>query len=134
MMKPEILIVDDEEVVLMLIKRLVVKTGLHNTPHLFTNGMEAITYIHNQNIKNQPILVFLDINMPNFDGWEFLEKLKTIPLENQVNVIIITSSVNQSDKTKSKEFNEVIGYIEKPVTEEIMKKVTKIDRIATYFQ
>ncbi|TVP51548.1 MAG: response regulator [Mongoliibacter sp.] len=133
-MKPEILIIDDEEVVLMLIKRLVVKTGLHNTPQLFTNGMEAITFIHEYNTKNQPFLVFLDINMPAFDGWEFLDMLNNTPLENQVNVIIITSSVNQSDKAKSKEFSEVIGYIEKPVTEEMMKEVRKIETIAPYFQ
>lgn len=133
MIKTEILIIDDEEIVLMLIKRLVVKAGLHHEPMLFSNGMNAITFLHDQNKKDQVFLVFLDINMPGFDGWEFLESLDNSKNSNSINVIIITSSVNQSDKFKSKNYPQVIGYIEKPVTEEMMKNIKKIEEVAAYF-
>ncbi|PRY87120.1 response regulator [Mongoliibacter ruber] len=133
-MKPEIIIVDDEEIVLMLIKRLVVRAGLHNAPHLFSNGMDAIAFLHDQNKNDQVFLVFLDINMPGFDGWEFLDSLAISDIRNQVSVVIITSSVNQSDKIKAKSYSQVIGYIEKPVTEEMMQSVTRINKVAEYFQ
>ncbi|MBW3468580.1 response regulator [Arthrospiribacter ruber] len=131
-MKFELLIIDDEEIVLMLIKRLVLKVKLHDNPSTFSNGVEAINYLHASSKPEKAFLIFLDINMPAFDGWEFLEMLSSMPLEGSINVVIITSSVNQSDKNKSKNYKEVIGYIEKPVTEAMMKEVSQIEKIASY--
>jgi CheY-like chemotaxis protein len=133
-MKPDIIIIDDEEIVLMLIKRLVVKAGLHNSPQLFSNGMDGLNYLQSQNGRKSPILIFLDINMPGFDGWEFLELLQTFSLDFPAKVVIITSSVNQSDKVKSKTYGSVIGYIEKPVTEDMMKGVAQLEGISNYFE
>lgn len=132
-MKFELIIIDDEEIVLMLIKRLVLKAKLHDNPSTFSNGMEAIDYLRAGSDPGKEFLIFLDINMPKFDGWEFLDMLQTSAMKSTVNVVIITSSVNQSDKNKSKTYKEVIGYIEKPVTESMMKDVSKIEKISSYF-
>ena len=62
-------------------------------------------------------LIVLDINMPVMNGWEFLDKLNTIAIKPLVKVIIVTSSIDSSDKDKAKEYDQVFEFMEKPLQE-----------------
>ncbi len=63
---------------------------------------------------SKPDLIFLDINMPVMNGWDFLGKMANDGIK--INVIILTSSVNNIDRKMAKKYKNVIGYIEKPAT------------------
>lgn len=96
------------------------------------SGIDAISYLKSS--KNDdgthPDLIFLDINMPCMNGWEFLEEYSKLDKELQSKAIIImlTTSQNPADKLKAMKWDFVSGYLTKPLDED-----TFHDIIEKYF-
>ena len=90
------------------------------------NGIEALDYLKDEK-RIQPELIFLDINMPKMNGWEFLSEYKNLALEKkaQIVVMILTTSANPDDIKRAKEIEEVIGFETKPLSMESMTSVLK---------
>lgn len=112
------LIIDDDQVLITLIRLLVKKNEHFESCKDFQNGKKALDYI--QNILDQeqelPDLILLDLNMPIMDGWEFLDHLSALPLQKEIPVYIVTSSIDPNDIEKSKSYKMIKGYMMKPVT------------------
>lgn len=112
------LIVDDDQVLITLMRLLVKKNEHFENCKDFPNGKKALDFIleaMNQN-NDLPDLILLDINMPIMDGWEFLDELKTINYPNTVPVYIVTSSIDPNDQEKAESYEMIKGYIMKPIT------------------
>lgn len=125
-----ILLVEDDEVDVLTVKRTL--KDLNITNHLVStaNGEEALEYLQNEE-NNRPCIILLDLNMPKMNGIEFLqvvkneENLKTIP------VIVLTTSNQQQDIIESFKFG-VAGYIVKSVDySEFTKAINIIDQYWT---
>lgn len=115
-MEFDIIIVDDNDVDLMLLNRVVDKVFPNHTIKPYLSGLSALDEIfENSSLKNR-IIVLLDINMPEYSGWDFLEMIEGKILEKQVKICIVTSSVNISDKKRAQNFKNVIALLEKPIT------------------
>ncbi len=114
-MKFHLLIVDDDQIILMLHKRIVIREGLGNNPQSFLNGKEALEYIRRNNSSDDTHLVLLDINMPVMNGWEFLEALSSESSEANVHVAIVTSSTDKADLEKSTRYDQVFDFLLKPL-------------------
>ena len=88
------------------------------------SGKEALEYLI---AKEEPCpdLIFLDINMPEMNGWEFLEGYNQLDKELQSQTIInmLTTSENPDDLAKAKMWGIVSGYITKPLTKEMVKDI-----------
>lgn len=110
-------------------EREIRKTTLTTFVLTKNTGKEAIEYIKSKE-DPQPDLIFLDINMPVMNGWEFLEEYNLLDKELQCGAIIImlTTSDNDDDIAKAKAWSFVADYISKPLTKEIME-----DIIVKYF-
>jgi CheY-like chemotaxis protein len=84
------------------------------------------------NEKNdlKPDLIFLDINMPKMNGWEFLIEFSQLDRVIQINtmIMILTTSNNVTDRFRAKAWSFVSGYLTKPLTKEIITDIHK-----TYF-
>ena len=107
-----ILIVEDDMVDVMTIKRAVGQLGITNPLHIESNGEEALRYLSTCN--ELPGLVILDLNMPKMNGTEFLKLIRNNEEYKSLPVVVLTTSKEQQDKLDT--FNLFIsGYMIKPV-------------------
>jgi CheY-like chemotaxis protein len=93
---------------------------------VYENGEEALENLVNE-LKNKerlPEVIFLDLNVPIMDGWEFLDNFCKIPdIEFKTSIYILSSSINPDDINKSKKYSIVKDFIQKPLTEAKFNKL-----------
>jgi CheY-like chemotaxis protein len=128
----KILIVDDDEITCFLNKVCLEDIDIAEEIDYVHDGLQALKYIkENCSIEtiqrtDCPDLIFLDINMPMMNGFEFLEEFKRLDNSslNRIYIVLLTSSVSPKDiQEAAKHANNLKGYITKPLTEESVKKV-----------
>ena len=108
-----ILLVEDDRVDAMTVKRALREIDVTNTLHRVGNGEEALAYLREPD-NERPGIILLDLNMPRMGGLEFLEAARQDNLINRIPVIILTTSKEQVDKYESFDLG-VAGYMVKPV-------------------
>lgn len=109
----DITLIDDDEIANFINKKLL---AAHNFEHISTYNDPLIAVKELRN--HSPNIILLDINMPKMDGFELLCHLKENNLCPNTKVFVLTSSNRESDSKKAQEFEQVIGYIEKPLDAE----------------
>lgn len=121
-MRMKTYLIDDDNLGLYLTEQLLRTEGFSNTICSFLSAKEAFdSLVHDQESKEQKV-VFLDLNMPLMNGWQFLEALKPYKekLSKYCRIYILTSSLALADLEKSQQYDMVSGLIHKPIdTEEI---------------
>src|SRR5690606_19216403 len=126
-----IFIVDDDPITVFGIKKMLGAVADCINILEFPNGESAIEQIKQMILKKQqlPDIIFLDINMPIMDGWEFLEEFVNLPITKAVNINIVTSSIDQNDKDKSENFKSMtlhpIIFNSKPILRKEIEEITK---------
>lgn len=110
----KILIIDDEEIAIYIMKRLLFLHSPHHTIFEFHRPVQALDAINSL----QPDLVFLDLSMPEMHGLEVLAEMKKRRIEYPV--VVLTSSPYSEDKKDALSFPNVIYYATKPMTMELL--------------
>lgn len=119
-----IMLIDDDEPTNFLSKMLIEEAGCAEHIQVAESGKMALDYLSND--KNSPDLIFLDINMPAMNGWEFLEKYRKLKKEKKgVIIIMLTTSLNPDDKIKAGKTPEISGFENKPLNPELIDRVLK---------
>lgn len=119
-----ILLVDDDAICTLICKNLIKELGFQNTVETAKNGKLALHYLDLAIKESKPLpgLILLDINMPEMNGWEFLESFEKLP-QNQfgnVKVVMVTSSISPFDIRKAENSSLIAEFITKPVNLETM--------------
>ncbi len=115
-------IIDDDSMYVNLVKKIIEAKNLCENLMVFKNGKDAINYfeviLNNLDKESIPEIIFLDINMPVMDGWQFLESFTKIKnkLGKTITLYIVSSSINPADIERAKGINSVKDYLIKPVT------------------
>ena len=108
-----ILLLEDDEVDVMAIKRALKDLGSKNALEVVSNGEEGLKWLK-AHAQKLPGLILLDINMPVMNGIEFLRCIKADALQKKIPVVALTSSRAETDKVEA--FNlGIAGYMIKPV-------------------
>lgn len=119
-----ILLIEDDQITNFINQRLIKKLNFSLHVHSTLNGYEGLTYIKDCLKRNKeiPDLIFLDINMPVMDGFEFLEEFQKLKLAKKVIIIMLTTSshINDMDKLFHSVNSDIIA---KPLTEEKLIKI-----------
>ncbi len=121
-----ILLIDDEMSNNYLHQIIIENAEIETFVQVAYDGIEALEFLtctgRYEDTKDfpQPGIIFLDLNMPKMNGWEFLEEYFKLPEQQKGKIVMamLTSSLNQDDIDKSKRDENLKGFISKPLTSE----------------
>ncbi|MBU0941360.1 MAG: response regulator transcription factor [Bacteroidetes bacterium] len=118
-------IIDDDPIFVFGTKKIMEMTNFCESIVVYENGKEAYESLKAIILANepQPDIILLDLNMPVWDGWQFLDEFIQIPNKKTITIYIITSSVDPADVQKAKKYDAISSYIVKPITTAELKKI-----------
>lgn len=114
-------IIDDDKIYVNLVKKIIEIKNLSENLLIFKNGLEALEYfkviLTNMSEEKLPDIIFLDLNMPVMDGWEFLGEFIKIKnnFDKKITLYVVSSSIDPRDLERAKSFNLVTDYLIKPI-------------------
>jgi CheY-like chemotaxis protein len=110
-----ILLVEDDQVDVMNVKRAFDKNRIGNPLYVAEDGIRALETLRSSAMPRERRIVLLDLNMPRMNGIEFLKELRADPDLHMTPVVVLTTSDDERDKINAYNLN-VAGYLLKPVT------------------
>ncbi len=116
-----LMLIDDDKLSALIASKMLERaTGKFDVSVYYTaiSALEAL-----KNSQELPDAILLDINMPQIDGWTFLEYLNKMDIF--MDVIMLTASVYEDDMQKAKEYPQVKGFFQKPLSKEKILKLLK---------
>jgi CheY-like chemotaxis protein len=118
----KIYLIDDDTLSIYLTEQLLRTEGFFTSISTFHSAQQALSQLVQDTTGTPPQVIFLDLNMPVLDGWQFLAALQPYrpALLGRCRIYILTSSLALADLEKAQEYDLVAGLIHKPIdTEEI---------------
>jgi CheY-like chemotaxis protein len=113
----QIVLIDDSEIDLFIQRRFLEVFNFGKQLKTFVSARTALDWLSTVNGTNTPQLIFLDLNMPDIDGFGFLLQFSNLPnaLREGIRIVILTSSNSRTDLDKALAFENVVHFITKPL-------------------
>lgn len=131
MRKKNFWVIDDDPIFQMIVQKLFMQIDFCGNVETSKNGLEAVDKLNEalESPASLPDVIFLDINMPIMDGWQFLKQFteKIDPSVKIPKIFIVTSSIDEKDQVKAAAHDYVDDYIVKPVTLEFLQTLRPPD-------
>ena len=117
-------IIDDDPIFVLLFKKIIEKSNRFNQVQNFPDGQYAINELIKMvnEGKDLPDIIFLDLNMPNIDGWQFLDAIENHTFVAKVNIYIVSSSIDNHEIERAKRYTSVKSFISKPISLDFFEK------------
>ncbi len=116
-----VLLIDDDEINNMICTKIISKNDFAGNIVACSSARQGLKYLEEAQAdsgKDMPSVIFLDINMPVMNGWDFLDQYRQMALlrDKKIILIMLSSSSSSSDLTRAKSYPQVSDYITKPLT------------------
>lgn len=124
-------IIDDDAIYINLVSKIIELKKLSQSVLVFNNGKEAIHYFNSileeEHKEDVPQVIFLDLNMPIMDGWEFLNEFSKIKhkIKDKIDLYVVSSSIDSRDIERAKAIDVVSDYLTKPINLNDFERVLK---------
>jgi len=123
-----ILLIDDDSPTNFINQKIIESAEIKTPIKSYVNAENALEYLKeegNYDGEPQPGLIFLDINMPGMNGWEFLEQYDQLPEEKRANIVlsILTTSINPDDRRLAENQQSVHAFLSKPLKKEHIRRL-----------
>ncbi len=115
-MYSKVAIIDDDPINNLICEKVIQRKGFAQEVISFLSAVEALEWLSNLPSEQRPGLIFLDINLPYMDGWEFLAHLNQRLPEHGICIYILSSSVSEDDQEKALTDPSISGFLVKPLT------------------
>jgi len=121
-------LIDDSEIDLFIQRRFLEVYSFTNNLIAFKSAQEAIDSLTSGSAVTPPDIIFLDLNMPNIDGFGFLESFDKMDksIKEKSQIVVLTSSNNKHDKDQAFQYKNVIQYITKPIKQSDIDHLKKL--------
>lgn len=128
MPKPDIaFIIDDDKVFTYVLSKQMKQMEFSKSTLIFRNGAEALDHLRavHDMPGSLPSVIFLDLNMPVLDGWQFLDEFTRLGIGKKIRIYIMSSSIDQADHEKASGYPEVLGFYVKPISKANLAGIQK---------
>jgi two-component SAPR family response regulator len=115
------ILIDDDLSCIFSVEYNIGKLSPESTVKSFSDPLTALSYISSAVSFDPQTTIFLDLNMPEMNGWDFLEIIQLLNIK--CSIYILTASINQTDKDRARKYPIVKGYVEKPLYDEDLEKI-----------
>src|SRR5204863_938378 len=121
-------LIDDSDIDLFIQRRFLEVYNFSNQLVLYKSAEEALNWLKRINGETAPDIIFLDLNMPEIDGFAFLKSFKTLPekIINKSRIVVLTSSNSAKDREQVFENKNVVQFITKPLKQADIEELRKI--------
>ena len=126
-----VLLIDDSRPDNYFHKKIIDDSETTTVVRVAENGLEGLDYLNNtgkfsdEEENPKPQIIFLDINMPKMNGFEFLDEYQQLDegLKAEQCIMMLTTSINPKDKEKAESYAGLSGFASKPLIAETLKKI-----------
>lgn len=120
----KVLLVDDDDIVNSINSVIIKHAKFASEVESVNNVPHAIEFLSKtKNSEEKPDVVFLDLNMPDHDGWDFIEEYEKLGMNGATKIIMLTSSISAKDEERASSSNQITAFISKPLSPELLETI-----------
>jgi CheY-like chemotaxis protein len=123
----KVVLIDDNPIDHYIMRTMLYNNEVCDQATYTFDGSLVIEFMeqHKTESMRLPDVIFLDLTMPDFSGWDFLEKFEKLKgsLKKQIDLYVMTSSIRDSDRERSAKYNCVSSFISKPLSKQLLNSI-----------